>query len=80
MFQSAHLKGIAPPHMVPETTALSTELQVRTTFEKDFSNLDKIYSNIFTLTCKVIFLLGALRGAFTPRSFFKPLPDQKIHF
>ena len=24
-----HLKGIEPPHMVPETTALSTELQVQ---------------------------------------------------
>ena len=26
--QPTHLKGIEPPHMVPETTALSTELQV----------------------------------------------------
>lgn len=60
MFQSARLKGIEPPHMVPETTALSTELQTRTTFEKYFSNLDKIYSNIFTLTCKVIFHFGKM--------------------
>ena len=26
--RATHLKGIEPPHMVPETTALSTELQV----------------------------------------------------
>ena len=26
--RQTHLKGIEPPHMVPETTALSTELQV----------------------------------------------------
>ena len=29
-----HLKGIEPPHMVPETTALSTELQVLKQDEK----------------------------------------------
>ena len=62
MFQSAHLKGIEPPHMVPETTALSTELQVRIIFENCFSNLDKIYSNIFTLTCKVIFHFAKCRN------------------
>ncbi len=55
MFQSARLKGIEPPHMVPETTALSTELQTRTTFEKYFSNLDKSYTTIFASACKVIF-------------------------
>ena len=44
-----HLKGIEPPHMVPETTALSTELQ--THFQ--VSSQIPVYHNTSDSRCKV---------------------------